>query len=85
MRAVAEANAAAAANIPGYFDAPGYNGRSLPVNVEGMLEIYTPNKDPSVATNCYYDPKKPDVSHKSDGRLVLAQLYGSEPPVTELP
>lgn len=27
-RAVIEADAAAAANIPGYFDTPGYNGRS---------------------------------------------------------
>jgi hypothetical protein len=68
--AVADADAAAAANIPGYFDTPGYNGRSSPVNVEGISEIYTLSKDPNVATNGYYGHRKPDVSHKSDGRIV---------------
>jgi LPXTG-motif cell wall-anchored protein len=82
--AAAEADAVTAANIPDYFDTPRYNGSSPPVNVEGMSEIYTPNKDPNVAANGYYGPRKPDDMHESDGRPVIAQLYGSEPAVTEL-
>jgi hypothetical protein len=84
-RAAAEADAAAAANMPGYFDTPGYSGPSPPVQVEGMSEIYTPKQDPSVGVSGYYSPGIPDASHVSGGRPVPAQLYGCEPMVTELP
>ncbi len=50
-----------------------------------MSEIYTINKDPSQATNVYYSLGKPDALHESDSRPAPAQLYGSEPAVTELP
>jgi hypothetical protein len=84
-RAAAEADAAAAANMPGYFDTPGYSGSSPPIQVEGMSEIYTPKQDPNAAANGYHSSGKPDALHESDSRPVLAQLYGSEHAVTELP
>jgi len=83
--AAAEADAAAAANMPGYFDTPGYSGSSPPVQVGGMSEIYTPKQDPNVGLNGYYSPGNPDALPESDSRPVPAQLYGSEATVTELP
>jgi hypothetical protein len=84
-RAADEADAAAAANMPGYFDTPGYIVTKPPINAGGIPEIYTENEDSNVATNAYYCPGRSDTLHESDNRIVPAQLHGSESLVQELP
>jgi hypothetical protein len=85
QRAAAEADAAAVANMPGYFE-NGYYA-SGPGHVRGMSEIYTARKDPKTAMRVNYSPTSLEAIHEPDSRPVPAQLYGSETHrgVTEMP